>query len=278
MTSSTRDQSLKVLGMVCVIVPFFVFVWLAGAALVSAFSLPGGVLGAVASSDPANGGLLPALVGSLWLVTLASLIALPIGLAAAIYLEEVVEDGWLADVLEANAVVLAAVPSVVWGVFGAWVWVRTLAMGESLVAGAFTLSLLMLPLVMVTAREALRRVPLEIREAAVALGATRWQTLRGAVLPTAIPGVLTGVVLSVSRAIGEAAPLLLVGALAYVSFLPPTPASSYTALPVQVYAWLTRAPEGFAPNAAAGVIVLLVTTVGINAAIVWKRASREEGR
>lgn len=273
MKQSRRDRAFSTVGLACALVPLCVLIWLVLHAGNAARGLPFSEL----MAGPESGaGLLPALLGSLGLIGIATVLALPSGVAAAIYLEEFSEEGVGARILEANAVALAAVPSVLWGVFGAWVWVRTLALGESIVSGGLTLALLMSPTVMVTARESLRRVPDGVREAATALGANRWQALRRVVLPTALPGVFTGVVLSVSRAMGEAAPLLLVGALVYVHS--GSTKGSYTALPVQLYGWLTDVSDKLAPHAGAGVLVLLVATVGLNATVIWRRARCEEGQ
>lgn len=227
-------------------------------------------------------GVLPALVGSLYLVGLTALIAVPVGVAAAIYLEEYAREGrsaWtrrLAELIEVNIANLAGVPSVIYGLLGLEVFVRALGMDRSLLAGACTLALLVLPVVITATREALRTVPDTLREGAYALGATPWQVVRRVVLPMALPGVLTGAILAVSRAMGETAPLVVVGALAFVTFLPDSPSSPFTALPIQIFNWVSRPQAGFATNAAAAILVLLVLLVLMNlgAILLRNRLSR----
>ena len=229
------------------------------------------------SRHPAEAGILPAIVGSLAVVGLTALIAVPVGIAAAVYLEEYAEGGTVANLIEVNIANLAGVPSVIYGLLGLEVFVRLAAMGQSVIAGALTLALLVLPIVIMSAREAIRTVPDELREASLGLGATRWQTIRGVVLPMALPGMLTGAILAISRAIGETAPLLVVGALTYVTFLPQGIDSPFTVLPIQIFNWTSRPQEGFVVAAAAGIIVLLSIMLLLNAiAIYWRdRFERE---
>lgn len=232
-------------------------------------------------------GVLPALVGTLLLNGMAAALAVPIGVASAIWLEEYANAvgsehegpglkrrllarlAWLVEVNIAN---LAGVPSILYGLLGLGVFVRTLGMGRSLLAGACTLALLVLPIVILAAREALRTVPDSQREAAYALGATRWQVVRQVVLPLAMPGVLTGSILAVSRAVGETAPLVVVGAVVYISFLPDGPLSPFSALPIQIFNWTGRPQAGFQTNAAAAILLLLATLLLLNAAAVVLRA------
>ena len=222
-------------------------------------------------------GVLPALVGSLLLVALTAIIAVPMGVGAAIYLEEYAREGrsvWtrrLATLIEVNIANLAGVPSVIYGLLGLEVFVRALSMDRSLIAGACTLALLVLPVVITSTREALRTVPDTLREGAYALGATPWQVVRQVVLPLALPGILTGSILSVSRAMGETAPLVVVGALAFITFLPDGPGSPFTALPIQIFNWVSRPQAGFATNAAAAIIVLVVLLVILNAGAILLR-------
>jgi len=223
------------------------------------------------SRKAALAGILPALVGSLYLIGLTAAIALPVGVGAAIYLEEYGKRSRLAALIEINIANLAGVPSVIYGLLGLGLFVRTLGMGRSLLAGACTMALLILPIVIMASREALRTVPLSIREACYALGSTRWQAIRRVVLPTALPGILTGAILSVSRAIGETAPLIVVGALTYVTFLPDGPGSPFTALPIQIFNWVSRPQKEFVVNAAAGIVVLLVTMLVLNAIAIGVR-------
>lgn len=224
-------------------------------------------------------GIVAGAVGSLALVGLTAAFALPVGLGAAIYLEEYGRRGRIASIVEVNISNLAGVPSIVYGLLGLELFVRALGLGRSLLAGALTLALLVLPIVILASREALRAVPSSLREAALALGATQWQVTRRVVLPLAIPGVLTGSILAVSRALGEAAPLLVLGALAYVDFLPDTPASPFTALPIQIFSWTNRPQPGFEANAAAGIVVLLATLLCLNglAIVLRHRLERRRG-
>jgi phosphate transport system permease protein len=221
-------------------------------------------------------GILPALVGSLWLVSLTALLTLPVGVGAAIYLEEYKRRGRLANWVEINIANLAGVPSVVYGLLGLGVFVRQLGLGRSLLAGAATLALLVLPIVILSAREALRTVPPSLREACHALGATRWQAIQRVVLPMALPGILTGAILALSRAIGETAPLIVVGALTYVTFLPDGIHSPYTALPIQIFSWVSRPQQEFLTNAAAGIVVLLGCMLLLNGVAILLRQRLQE--
>lgn len=223
------------------------------------------------SRHPELAGILPAAVGTLYLILLTAVIALPIGVGAAIYLEEYGHKSRLASLIEINIANLAGVPSIIYGLLGLGLFVRTLGLGRSLLAGAATLALLVLPVVVVSTREALRTVPLSTREACLALGATRWQTIRQVVLPQALPGVMTGSILSVSRAMGETAPLVVVGALAYVPFLPDSVFAEFGALPIQIFNWVSRPQPEFLINAAAGIVVLLIMMLVLNAGAIILR-------
>lgn len=216
-------------------------------------------------------GILPALVGTLWIMGLTVLIAFPIGVGAAIWLEEYAPKGWLTSLIRTNIANLAGVPSVVYGILGLAVFVRAMALGRSVIAGALTLALLILPVIIISAQEAIRAVPSSIREGALALGATRWQTVRHQVLPVALPGIMTGTILALSRAVGETAPLILVGALGFVPFLPQGLGDGFTVLPVQIYNWIARPQPEFHALAAAGIIVLLTLLLLMNAAAIWLR-------
>lgn len=231
------------------------------------------------SRRPELAGILPALAGSLWLITLTAALTLPIGVGAAIYLEEYRSRGKLANWIEVNIANLAGVPSVIYGLLGLGVFVRQLGLGRSVLAGAATLSLLVLPVVILSAREALRTVPPSLREACYALGATRWQAIRMVVLPMALPGILTGAILALSRAIGETAPLIVVGALTYVTFLPDGLHAPYTALPIQIFSWVSRPQKEFLSNAAAGIVVLLACMLLLNGlAILLRHRLQERAR
>jgi phosphate transport system permease protein len=222
-------------------------------------------LTAYPSRFPELAGVLPGLVGSFALVGLTAVFALPLGVGTAIYLEEYARQGRLAHIIEINISNLAGVPSIIYGLLGLELFVRTFAMGRSLIAGALTMALLVLPIVIMASREALRTVPLSYREAGFGLGAARWRVIRTVVLPMAMPGILTGSILAVSRAIGEAAPLIVLGALTYVDFLPTSLSSQFTALPIQIFNWVSRPQAGFIIDAAAGIIVLMITLLVLNA-------------
>ncbi|MBL4633185.1 MAG: phosphate ABC transporter permease PstA, partial [Kofleriaceae bacterium] len=209
--------------------------------------------------------------GTLYLVGLTATMAIPIGVCTAIYLQEYDSNPRLAAFIELNIANLAGVPSVIYGLLGLELFVRIFGMGSSILAGACTLALLVLPIVIISTREALRTVPYELREAALGLGATRWQVIRRVVLPLALPGILTGAILSVSRAIGETAPLILIGAVVFITFTPEGLDSQFTALPIQIFNWVSMPQKGFLENAAAGIVVLLVTLLIINLSAILLR-------
>jgi len=216
-------------------------------------------------------GLFHALVGSLFVIGLTAAMALPVGVAAAVYLEEYGGRSRIARLIELNIANLAAVPSIIYGLLGLGLFVRAMGMGRSVLAGAATLALLALPVVILSTREALRTVPSTIREASYALGATRWQTIRHQVLPMALPGILTGLILALSRAIGETAPLITIGALTYIPFAPDSVWSAFTVLPIQIFNWVSRPQAAFKANAAAGILVLLAMLLTMNAVAVVLR-------
>jgi phosphate transport system permease protein len=223
-------------------------------------------------------GILPGAVGTLYLIVLTAAIALPLGVGAAVYLEEYGKKSRLANLIELNIANLAGVPSVIYGLLGLGLFVRTLGLGRSLIAGAATLALLVLPIVVVASREALRTVPMSTREACLALGATRFQTIRQVVLPEALPGILTGCILALSRAMGETAPLVVIGALTYVTFLPDGIDAPFSALPIQIFNWVSRPQPEFLINAAAGIVVLLGMMLVLNAAAVILRDRMQSRR
>lgn len=230
------------------------------------------------SRNPDEAGILPALVGSAMLLILTALFAFPIGVAAGIYLEEYASDNFFTRLIEINIANLAGIPSIIYGLLGLEIFVRALrgiTGGRSIFSGALTMSLLVLPIIIVSSREAIRAVPRSIREAGYALGATKWQVVRDQILPVAMPGILTGTILALSRAIGETAPLITIGALAYIAFLPPLSLkalqSPFTVLPIQIFNWVSRPQEAFHANAAAAIIVLLVLLLSMNAAAIYLR-------
>ena len=230
------------------------------------------------SRIPAKAGILPALVGTLWVTLLVALITLPIGIGAAIYLEEYAGRGRIARLLKINISNLAGVPSIVYGIFGLAIFVRGLDLGRTVFAASLTLSLLILPVVIISSAEALKAVPPSQREAAYALGATRWQVIRRALLPAAAPGILTGIVLAVARAVGETAPLILIGAVTFVTFVPTNPfEDKYTVLPIQIFNWANRPQEAFLEISAAAILVLIALMLLLNGAAIYLRARLSRG-
>ncbi len=228
------------------------------------------------SRFPEKAGIKSALVGTLWLISMVAFISIPVGVASALYLEELAGKGRINRLIEINTANLAGVPSIVYGIIGLAIFVRGLGLERSLISGALTMSLLILPVIVIASREALKTVPLSIRQAAFALGATRWQTAWSHVLPAAFPGILTGVILALSRAIGETAPLLMIGALTYVAFLPEGPMDSFTALPIQIFNWVSRPQQEFHELAAAGIIMLLAVLLTMNTAAIVIRYKTEK--
>lgn len=216
-------------------------------------------------------GIYGALLGSVYVVSIAAVTAFTLGVGAALYLEEYAGRHWLVRVIQVNITNLAGVPSIVYGLLGLEIFARSLNLGNTILAGGLTMALLALPIVIIAAQEGLRAVPASLREGGLALGATRWQTIWHLVLPQAFPGIMTGVILAVSRAIGEAAPLIVVGAVAFVPFAPDGPMSRFTVLPIQIFNWISRPQEGFHEAAAAGIIVLLVMLLIMNTGAVLLR-------
>jgi phosphate transport system permease protein len=220
---------------------------------------------------------------------LTGIITVPLGVAASIYLEEYSKKNWFRNFIEINIANLAGVPSIIYGLLGLGLFVRLMGLGRSLMAGAMTLAILVLPIVILSTREALRAVPSSIREASYALGASKWQTIRNQVLPAAMSGILTGMILAMSRAIGETAPLITIGALTYVAFLPTSPVSlefpfisfqglfdAFSVLPIQIFNWVSRPQKGFSTDAAAGIIVLLIITFLMNSIAIYFRYKYEK--
>lgn len=224
------------------------------------------------SRRPAIAGVFPALIGSLEITLLTGLMAFPIGVAAAIYLSEYAGDSGLTNILRTNIYNLAGVPSVIYGILGLAIFVRLAGFGFTVFSAALTLSLLILPVIIIASIEAIRAVPEAQREGAYALGASRWQVIRGAVLPAAAPGIITGIILAMARAIGETAPLILVGAFTFVTFIPQPFSGGYTVLPIQVYDWATRPQAEFHGLAAAAIIIILVLMLTLNGLAVFVRA------
>ena len=230
------------------------------------------------SRIPARAGIKPAILGSLWIMALVALISFPFGVGAAIYLEEYAPRGRLTRLIQTNIANLAGVPSIVYGILGLAIFVRFFGFGRSILAGAATLALLVLPVVIIAAQEAIRAVPTSLREAAYGVGATRWQVVRHHVLPVAMPGILTGMILSLSRAIGETAPVIMIGALAFVAFEPTSPMDLFTVLPIQIFNWTARPQADFHGLAAAAIMVLLVLLLLMNATAILLRNRYQKKR
>ena len=223
------------------------------------------------SRFPEKAGIKAALVGSIWLMVVVAPVSLILGVGTAIYLEEYAKKNRWNDFIRMNISNLAGVPSVVFGLLGLTIFVRALALGNSVLAAGFTMSLLILPVIIVASQEAIRSVPSEVREASYGMGATKWQTIIKIVLPSAIPGVLTGAILALSRAVGETAPLVVIGVPVIIHFLPDGPLSQFTALPMQIYEWAKRPQVDFQYVAAAGILVLMIFLLFMNAIAVFIR-------
>lgn len=223
---------------------------------------------------PENSGIYPALLGSLWLLALTALVSVPLGIGAAVYLEEYASDNLLTRLIEVNIANLAGVPSIIYGLLGLGIFVNLMGFitgGQTIVSGALTLSLLILPVIIIATREALRTIPGAVREGGYALGATRWEVIRSHLLPMALPGALTGTILALSRAIGETAPLIVVGAATFITFAPEGPLSGYSALPIQIFYWVSQPQPEFQAAAAAGIVVLMAVLLLTNAVAIWLR-------
>ena len=246
---------------------------LADVVVSGAARLNGDLLTNFPSGIPENAGAQSAIFGTIWVIGLTGLMCIPVGVGAAIYLEEYADrERWWNRAIELNIQNLAAVPSIVYGILGLAFLVRgAFGLGQVVLAGAMTLALLVLPIVIIASREAIRAVPPSIREGSMALGATKWQTIRRQVLPGAIPGIATGSILALSRAIGEAAPLVLLGALTFITFNPEGLDSAFTVLPIQIFNWISRPQEEFQTLAAAAIVVLLVILLTMNAAAILLR-------
>ncbi len=223
------------------------------------------------SRFPEKAGIFPAEVGTLWIFILTAAFTIPLGVAAAVLLEEFMKKGRFASIVEVNIASLSGVPSVIYGILGLEVFGRWLGWGNTLMAGAATLALLIFPVVVLATREALRSVPRAVREGAYALGATRWQAVWHQVLPASLAGILTGIILALSRAVGETAPLIIIGALTFVSFVPDSPWSEFTVLPIQIFNWTSRPQPAFWITAAAAIVILLAMTLMLNGIAVYLR-------
>ena len=223
------------------------------------------------SRFPDRAGIGAALVGSAWVMVLTTLVAFPLGVGTAIWLQEYAPRNRWRRLIEVNIANLAGVPSIVYGILGLALFVRALGLGRSLLAAGLTLALLVLPVVIIASQEALKAVPSTIRLGSYALGATKWETIRYQILPMAMPGIMTGTILALARAIGEAAPVIMVGALGFVAFIPVSPMDPYTVLPFQIFNWVSRPQPAYHEIAAAASIVLLVLLLSMSAVAVWLR-------
>lgn len=223
------------------------------------------------SRIPSRAGIKSAILGTLWMMGLTAALSFPFGVGAAIYLEEYSPKNRITRLIQTNIANLAGVPSIVYGILGLAIFVRFLGFGRSVLAGAATLALLVLPVVIIAAQEAIRAVPGTLREAAYGVGATRWQVVRHHVLPVAMPGILTGMILALSRAIGETAPLIMIGALTFIAFPPTSPMDPFTVLPIQIYNWTSKPQAEFHELAAAAILVLLLLLMLMNTTAIMLR-------
>jgi len=267
-----KDQLFKFWGIACTLAGLVLLVIFIGGILVDGLSrIDWAFITDLPSRKAEKSGIWTPLMGSVWVLILTAIISFPISVATGVYLEEYAKKNRLSALLEINISNLAGVPSIIYGLLGLEVFVRIMHLGASVLAGALTLSLLILPIIIVATREAIKAVPNSIREASYALGASKWQTIWNQVLPASSGGILTGVILALSRAIGETAPLIVVGALAYVPFAPKGPLDQFSVLPIQIFNWISRPQQGFIDNAAAAIIILLFITFIMNGIAVYFR-------
>lgn len=267
-----KDNAFKYFGIACTAFGLAMLAIFIGNILIEGFTrIDWDFITNFPSRNPDKAGILPALIGTLWIMGLTAIISIPLGISAAIYLEEYGKKSKLANILEINISNLAGVPSIIYGLLGLEIFGRIMGMGGSLLAGASTLSLLILPIIIVSTREALKAVPKSIKEASFAMGASKWQTISYQLLPASFGGIITGIILALSRAVGETAPLIVIGALAYVPFVPSSPTDEFSVLPIQIFNWISRPQKGFAINAASAIIVLLMVTFVLNGIAMYLR-------
>jgi phosphate transport system permease protein len=231
-----------------------------------------------ASRKPELSGIFAPLIGTTWVIVTTALFTIPLGVGTAVYLEEFSGNSRASRLVQLNIANLAGVPSIVYGILGLGVFVQLLGMGRSVLAGGLTLTLLVLPIAIIASQEAIRAVPPSYRDAAYAMGATRWQVVKTIVLPQAIPGIMSGVILALSRAIGEAAPVLMISGIVFITFVPTTPGSSFTVLPLQILNWVQQPQSGFQSIAAAAIICLLIMLLSMNALAIWIRNHYQRAR
>jgi len=267
-----KDQLFKLWGIACTLFGLILLTVFIGDILIDGIQrIDWGFITDLPSRKPEKSGIYTALMGSIWILLLTTAISFPMGVAAGVYLEEYGKKNRLSALLEINISNLAGVPSIIYGLLGLEVFVRIMGLGASVLAGALTLTLLILPIIIVATREAIKAVPKSIRDASYALGASKWQTIWNQILPASGGGILTGVILALSRAVGETAPLIVVGALAYVPFAPSNPMDEFSVLPIQIFNWISRPQHGFIENAAAAIIILLSITFMMNGVAVYFR-------
>jgi len=272
-----KDQAFKYWGIFCTVIGLILLGLFIGDILVDGLKrIDWNFITSLPSRKAEKSGIYTALMGSIWILLLTTIIAFPIGVAAGIYLEEFAKKNKFSGLLEINISNLAGVPSIIYGLLGLEVFVRIMNLGASVLAGSLTLSLLILPIVIVATREAIKAVPQSVRDGSYALGASKWQTIWNQVLPASGGGILTGVILALSRAVGETAPLIVVGALAYVPFAPSNPMDEFSVLPIQIFNWISRPQHGFIENAAAAIIILLLITFIMNGIAVYFRNKWQE--
>ena len=279
------DALFGVLGLLSLMVGILTLAALFSAMIVDGFPrLSIDFFTSFASRRAGQAGILSAWVGSLLVMFLTGLFAVPVGIAGAIYLEEYAKKNWFTDVIEINISNLAGVPSIVYGLLALGLFVYAFGFGQSILSAGLTLALLILPIVIVATREALRAIPQHVREGAYACGATQWQVVSHHLVPYGMPGILTGVIIGLSRAIGETAPIITIGALTFIAFLPPLPGSGeppaglfdwalspFTVMPIQIFNWTSRPDPAFQQNAAAASFVLVILTLSMNALAIWLR-------
>ena len=267
-----KDQIFKVWGIGCTLFALVLLVFFIGDILIDGIMrIDWDFIIDLPSRKAEKAGIYTALMGSIWILLLTTVIAFPVGVAAGVYLEEYGNKNKFSAILEINISNLAGVPSIIYGLLGLEVFVRIMGLGASVLAGSLTLSLLILPIIIVATREAIKAVPKSVKDASYALGASKWQTIWNQILPASSGGILTGVILALSRAVGETAPLIVVGALAYVPFAPESPMDEFSVLPIQIFNWISRPQHGFIENAAAAIIILLLITFVMNGVAVYFR-------
>ncbi len=270
-----KDEAFKYFGLFCTFFGLLMLAIFIGNILHNGFArLSWDFIKNYPSRVAENAGIISALMGTIWIMVMTALIAIPIGIGAAIYLEMYAKKSWFGRIVELNIANLAGVPSIIYGLLGLEIFGYQMKLGGSILTGALTLGLLILPIIIVATREAVKAVPKSLSEASYALGASKWQTVRMTVLPAASSGIITGIIIALSRAIGEAAPLIVVGALAYVPFVPNSPTSDFTVLPIQIFNWVSRPQKAFLINASAGIIILLCFVFLMNAIAVYLRIKK----